>query len=57
MSNLQTQYDLIHSFFKTTNESFDSLEWDGNVLNVVENEETIEKYTLEELKKLIPELQ
>lgn len=53
---LQRQYDLIYSFFRTTTEPFDHLEWDGDMLAVVLKDITIEEYSFDNLKKLIPEL-
>ena len=53
---LQSQYDKIYSFFKTTTESFDFLEWDGRALNVWFNNLIIEVYSYVELKKLITDL-
>jgi len=50
---LQSQYDKIYSYFKTTCEPFDFLEWDGDDLQVWNNESVIEKYTLRDLKILI----
>lgn len=50
---LQSQYDKIYSYFRTTTEPFDYLEWDGKVLEVVNKDITIEKYLLKDLKKLI----
>ena len=53
---LQAQNDKIYSYFKTTTESFDSLEWDGHTLNIVENYKTIEVYKYGDLKSLITNL-
>jgi hypothetical protein len=53
---LQRQYDLIYSFFKTTTEPFDCLDWDGETLAVVFEDVTIEEYMLNDLKELILEL-
>ena len=53
MNTMQHQYDLIYSFFKTTTESFDNLEWDGEILNVWLNEKIIERYKYKDLKELI----
>jgi hypothetical protein len=53
---LLRQYDLIYSFFKTTSEAFDGLDWEGEILSVVFSDSVIEEYTLSDLKKLIPEL-
>lgn len=50
---LQSQYDKIYSYFKTTCEPFDYLEWDGKVLEVVNKNITLEKYLLKDLKNLI----
>ena len=49
--NLQNQYDKIYSYFKTTCEPFDFLEWDGKILKVWLNEIVIEKYYLKNLIK------
>lgn len=49
---LQAQYDKIYSYFKTTCESFDSLEWDGKILEVVNKNKIIETYKYGELKRL-----
>jgi len=43
--DLQKQYDLIRSYFKTTTESFDELDWDGEVLLVLLNDKIIEEYS------------
>jgi len=51
--DIQKQYDLIRSYFKTTTEPFDELDWDGNLLLVWLDDEVIERYTYEELKELI----
>lgn len=48
-SPLQYEYDAIHMWFKTTTELYDDLEWDGRVLEVVLNDETIETYTRTDL--------
>ena len=53
MNTMQHQYDLIYSFFKTTTEPFDDLEWDGKILNVWLNEKIIERYNYKDLKELI----
>ena len=50
---MQEQYDLIYSFFKTTTEPFDFLDWDGKVLRVWLDEEVVEVYEFEELQELI----
>ena len=52
---LKMQYDTIYSFFKTTTEPFDSLEWDGEILQVILNGVTIEKYSYTDLLEIIPQ--
>lgn len=49
---LQLQYDRIDSYFKTTTEPFDFLDWDGKLLNVWLNNKVIEKYSIQDLKLL-----
>jgi hypothetical protein len=46
---LQIIEDNIHSYFKTTCEPFDHLEWDGQVLQVWLDNEVIETYFLDDL--------
>ena len=55
-SLIQNQYDKIYSYFKTTTESFDSFEWDGKILSVINNNMVVEIYKYKFLKKLIPNL-
>lgn len=50
---LQTQYDEIYSYFKITNEPFDSLEWDGKKLEVRHKNRIIEVYSDADVKCLI----
>lgn len=50
---LQAQYDKIYSYFKTTTEPFDFLDWDGKLLMVWLNDSIVEKYTLKELAEII----
>lgn len=50
---LQLQYDKIYSYFKSTTESFDFLEWDGKILLVLRGEEIIEQYSSKKLAKLV----
>ena len=52
----QAQYDAIYSFFRTTTEPYDDLDWDGRELLVWLGLEVIERYSLEDLRKLIPHL-
>jgi len=51
--NSQEQYDKIYSFFKSTTEPFDELDWDGNSLLVFLNGNKIEEYSLKDLRELI----
>ena len=50
---LQNQYDKIYNYFKNTTEPFDLLEWDGNTLEVVLNDKTVEIYSRNFLKTVI----
>jgi len=50
---LQSQYDRIYSYFRTTCELFDFLDWDGKVLYVWFLNEITEIYKYRDLKKLI----
>lgn len=50
---LQAQYDNTYSYFKTTTEPFDFLEWDDRVLNVWLGNSIIEVYEYADLAKLI----
>jgi hypothetical protein len=50
---LQRQYDQIYSFFKTTTDPFDSLEWDGMILEVWHNDEIVEVYSYKDLENII----
>ena len=52
-SLIQNQYDKIYSYFKTTTESFDSFEWDGKILSVINNNMVVEIYKYKFLKKII----
>lgn len=49
---LQLQYDEIYSYFKTTCEPFDFLEWNGKILRVWNKNEIIEKYSTKNLSEL-----
>ncbi len=53
---LQRQYDLIYSYFKSTTDEFDTLEWDGEDLKIIFDNKEIEKYNISDLKKLIKNL-
>ena len=47
---LQIQYDGIYSYFRTTTEPFDFLEWDGQILQVWCDSSTVEVYNRRDLK-------
>ncbi len=49
---LQSQDDKISSYFRTTCEPFDFLEWNGKILEVWNNEKIIEIYKYKDLKAL-----
>lgn len=49
---LQFQDDKIYSYFRTTTEPFDFLEWDGEILQVWSEGTVVEKYLLEDLQKI-----
>lgn len=46
---LQFQDDMIYSYFRTTCEPFDDLEWDGKILQVWNKNKVIEIYSLKDL--------
>lgn len=46
---LQSQYDKIYSYFRTTCEPFDFLEWNGKILQVWKDDIVIEVYHLKDL--------
>lgn len=50
---LQGQYDKIYSYFKTTIEPFDLLEWDGKTLEVLLEGGTIEIYDYKIVQAII----
>lgn len=50
--DLQIQYDKIYSFFKSTTEFFDFLEWSGEDLYIWKNNEIIEQYSFKDLRKI-----
>lgn len=52
---LQAQYDLIHSYFKTTTEPYDFLEWDGRTLKVWFEDCVVENYEYADLGTFIPD--
>jgi len=47
--NIQKEYDIIYSFFKHTTEPFDILEWDGNEVNILLDDELIETYSKKDI--------
>lgn len=49
---LQNHYDKIYSFFQATTEPFDYLDWDGKTLCIWNNSKIVERYSLEDLKKI-----
>lgn len=48
-TKLQSQYDKIYSYFRTTCEPFDFLEWGGKVLQVWDGNTVVEVYHLPEM--------
>ena len=51
--NLQEQYDKIYSYFKTTTEPFDEIDWNGKSLTVILRSKVVEVYLLDDLKRII----
>ncbi len=51
--NIKNQYDKIYSYFKTTIEPFDLLEWDGKLLNVWSSNKIIEVYKHRDLAVIL----
>lgn len=49
---LQFEYDKIYSYFRTTCERFDFLDWNGIILNIWRDDQIIEVYKYRELKAL-----
>ena len=50
---MQIQYDKIYSYFKTTTEPYDYLEWDGVTLKVWNKNRIVETYKYKDLRNLI----
>ena len=50
--SIQLEYDKIYSYFKTTCERFDALDWDGKILNVWFKNKVVETYKYDDLKKI-----
>jgi hypothetical protein len=55
--NIQEESDLIQSYFHTTTEPYDSLEWDGKELLFILDKIIIEIYSKEELSKIIKDFE
>lgn len=53
---LQIQYDKIYSYFKSTTEMFDSLEWNGKILEVWNKNKITETYKYKDFRNLIKNL-
>ena len=51
-SKIQSQYNKIYSYFKTTTEIFDFLDWDGKFLEVWYKNSILEKYSVEDLVEI-----
>ena len=49
---LQSQYDKIYSYFKTTTEPFDDLEYGGDDLQVWKGNVVVERYSKKDVKEL-----
>ena len=49
---LQSQYDKIYSYFKTTTEPFDYLKYDGEDLQVWNGDVVVERYSKKDVKKI-----
>ena len=50
---LQSQYDKIYFYFRTTCEPFDVLEWDGKVLQVWKDDLLVEMYHQKDLNFML----
>lgn len=48
----QSQYDKIYSYFKTTCEPFDFLDWDGKILQTCKGDIMVEVYRLKDLNSI-----
>ena len=55
-SSFQMQYNKICSYFRTTTEPFDFLEWDGKVLEVWDENKVVEAYKYNDLRNFITNL-
>ncbi len=52
---MQEQYEKIRRYFKTTTEPYDCLEWDGEQLELLLKGVAVERYSYQELQKIIPD--
>ncbi|EKE15510.1 MAG: hypothetical protein ACD_11C00147G0004 [uncultured bacterium] len=52
-TKLQSQYDKIYSYFRTTCEPFDFLEWDGKILQVWDSNALISAHHLKEVGDIL----
>jgi hypothetical protein len=52
----QKQLDLIDRFLHSTTEPYDDWFWDGEELQIIDNNVTIERYNKNDLKEIIGEL-
>ncbi len=50
---LQSQYDKIYFYLRTTCEPFDFLEWDGKILQVWKDDIVVEMYRLKNLNFML----
>jgi hypothetical protein len=50
--DIQIQYDNIYSFFKTTTEPFDQLDWDDYQLDIILDDYEIGTYYLKDIQEL-----
>jgi len=50
---IQNQFNKIYSCFKTTTEPFDSLEWDGEILEVWNKDKIVETYKYKDFRNFI----
>jgi hypothetical protein len=49
---IQFEYDKIYSYFRTTCEPFNFLDWNGKILNVWSDNQIVEVYKYKDLKAL-----
>ena len=53
MNEKDKRYNLIERYFRNATPSYDDLDWNGNELLVFFNNEIIERYSKEDLQKVI----